>query len=153
MSYTDDTWENKILTPRRTWADDKLQMRLDVPFENGARIHIALVGSRETGLVAHVGLVCIDKKKSGDYHGEMDSNPWLKWLEEKVLPTLQGGVPVVPRSPYHMKLTADNRLASSKAMKTILADGLESHDAVPDGWLITWRQLMTVMRTDVRAGV
>jgi len=141
---TDETWANKNMTPRRTWADGGQQARLDVPSGKGARIIIAHVGSRETGLVADAGLVFVGKKKSSDYHGEMNSDLWLKWLEQKVLPKIRRGVLVVDRAPYHTKLTAETRPASSKMRKADLADWLESHDAVPDGLPTTWRQWMTV---------
>jgi len=142
--YTDETWANKNMTPRRTWADGGLQAQLEVPSGKGARIIIAHVGSRETGLEADAGLVFVGKKKSGDYHGEMNSDLWLKWPEQTVLPKIPGGVLVVNCAPYHMKLTAETRPASSKMRKADLADWLKSHDAVPDGWPTTWRQSMTV---------
>jgi len=132
------------MTPRRTWADGGLQARLDVPSGKGARIIIAHVGSRETGHVADAGLVFVGKKKSGDYHGEMNSDLWLKWLKQKVLPKIRGAVLVVDRAPYHTKLTTETRPASSKMRKADLADWLESQDAVPDEWPTTWRQSMTV---------
>jgi len=135
--YSDETWANKNMTPRRTWADGGLQAQLDVPSGKGAWIIIAHVGSRETGLVAEAGLVFVGKKKAGDYHGEMNSDLWLKWLEQTVLPKIRGGVLVVDRAPYHMKLTAETRLVSSKIRKADLADWLESYDAVPDYWPTT----------------
>ena len=78
-----------------------------MPSGKGARIIIVNVGSRETGLVADAGLVFVGKKKSGDYHGEMNSDLWLKWLEQKVRPKIRGSVLVVDRAPYHMQLTAE----------------------------------------------
>ena len=142
--YTDETGANKNMTSRRTWADGGLQARLDVPSGKGARIIIAHVGLRETGLVAAAGLVFVGKNKSGDNHREMNTDLWLKWLEQNVLPKIRGGVLVVDRAPYHTKLTAETRPASSKMRKADLANWLESHDAVPDGWPTTWRQSMTV---------
>ena len=74
----------------------------------------------------------------------MNSDLWLKWLEQTVLPKIRGGVLVVDRAPYHMKLTAETLPAPSKMRKTDLADWLESHDAVPNGSPTTRRQSMTV---------
>jgi len=103
----------KNMTPRRMWKDGGLQASLDLPSGKGARIIIAHVGSRETGILADAGLVLVGKKKSGDYHGEMKSDLCLKWLEQRDLPKTRGGVLVFDRVPYHMKLTADTRPASS----------------------------------------
>jgi len=94
--------------------------------------------------VAAARLVLVGEKKSGDYHGEMNSDLWLNWLKQKVLPKIRGGVLVVDRAPYHMKLTAETLPAPSKMRKADLADWLESHDAVPAGWPTTWRQSVTV---------
>jgi len=110
--YTDETWANKNMTPSRTWNDRSLRTRLNVPSGKGARIIVAHVGSRDSGLVQDAGLVFLGKKKTGDYHGEMNSDLWLKWLEDKVLDKIQGGVLVVDRAPYHMRLTAESRPAS-----------------------------------------
>eukprot|EP00170_Pyropia_yezoensis_P003027 contig_12710_g3034 len=138
--YTDETWASKNMTPSRTWNDGNLRARLNVPSGKGGRIIIAHVGSRSTGLVKDAALVFIGKKKTGDYHGEMNSQVWLKWLQDSVLPKMKGGVLVVDRAPYHMVLTDDTRPASSKLRKAELADWLEAYDAVSREWEADWRQ-------------
>jgi len=35
----------------------------------------------------------------------MNSAVWLKWLQDQVLPKIDGGVLVVDRAPFNMKLT------------------------------------------------
>ena len=57
-------------------------------------------------------LVFLVKKMTGEYHGQMNSDLYLKWLREKVLQKVQGGVLVVNRAPQDMKLTAESRPAS-----------------------------------------
>jgi len=137
--YTDETWANKNMTPGRIWTDNSSRARLNVPSGKGARIIIAHVGSRKTGLVPGASLVFKGKKKRGDYHGEMNSAVWLKWLQDQVLPKIGGGVLVVDRAPYRMKLTEESRPANSSMKKGQLADWLEEHDAAPTNWPPTWR--------------
>jgi len=143
--YTDETWANKNMTPSRTWTDRSLRARLNVPSSKGARIIVAHVGSRDSELVQDSSLVFLGKKKTGDIHGEVNSDLWLKWLGDKVLDKIQRGVLVVDRAPYHMKLTAESRPASSKMRKAEVVAWLEQHEAVPEDWSATWRQQKTVL--------
>jgi len=138
--YTGETWANKNMTPRRIWTDKSSRARPNVPSGKKALIIIAYVGSRKTGLVPGASLVFKGKKKTGDYHGEMNSAVWLKWLQDQVLPKIGGGVLVVDRAPYHMKLTGESRPDNSSMKKSQLADWLEEHDAAPTNWPPTWRQ-------------
>jgi len=55
--YTDETWANKNMTPRRIWRDKASRARLNVPSGKEARIIIAHFGSRKTGLVPGSSLV------------------------------------------------------------------------------------------------
>jgi len=142
--YTDETWANKNMTPGRIWTDKSSRARQNVPSGKGARIIIVHVGSRRTGLVPGASLVFKGKKKTGDYHGEMNSAVWLKWLQDQVLPKIGGGVLVVDRAPYHMKLTEESRPANSSMKKSQLADWVEEHDASPTNWPPTWRHAKTV---------
>jgi len=78
---------------------------MQVPPGKCGRLIVAHVRSRETGLVADAALVFIGQKGSGDYHKEICSEVWLKWLEETVLLKVSGGVLVFHRAPYHLVLT------------------------------------------------
>jgi len=142
--YTDETWANKNMTPSRTWTERSLRARLNVPSGKGARIIVAHVGSRDSGLVQDASLVFLGKKKTGDYHGEMNSVLWLKWFGDKVLDNILGGVLVVDRAPYHMKLTAESRQASSKMRKAEVVAWHEQPEAVPEDYSATWRKKKTV---------
>lgn len=141
--YTDETWANKNMSVYRSWTDGTLQTRMPVRSGKGGRLIVAHVGSRETGLVADAGLVFIGQKGSGDYHKEMCSDVWLKWLEEKVLPKIAGGVLVIDTAPYHLVLTPESAPAGSKLRKAELAEWLESHDVVPADWEDGWKQSRT----------
>jgi len=139
------------MTPGRIWTEKSSRARLNVPSGKRARIIIANVGSRKTGLVPGASPVFKGKKKTGDYHGEKNSAVWLKWLQDQVLPKIGGGVLVVDRAPYHMKMTKESRLANSSMKKSQLADWLEEHDAAPTNWPPTWRQARTMAQMRAQA--
>jgi len=142
---------NKNITPGRIWTEKSSRARLNVPSGKGARIIIAHVGSRKTGLVPGASLVFKGTKKTGGYHGETNSAVWLKWLQDQVLPKIGGGVLVVDRAPYHMKLTEKSRPTNSSMKKSQLADWLEEHDAAATNWPPTWRQAETVAQMRAQA--
>ena len=62
--YTDETWANTNMTPGRIWTDKSSRARLNVPSGKGARIIIAHVGSRKTGLVPGASLCGINNVSS-----------------------------------------------------------------------------------------
>lgn len=95
------------------WADLDGHLLSHVPSGKGAQVIIALVESRETGLLQGASFVFKGKKQTGDYHGEMNSAVWLKWLPDKLFPKICGGVLVVDRAPYHMNLVDNSRPATS----------------------------------------
>jgi len=139
------------MTPRRIWTDKSSRARLKVPSRKRARIITAYVKSRKTGLVPGASLVFKGKNKTSDYHCEMNSAVWLKWLQDQVLPKIGGGVLVVDRAPYHMKLSEESRPANSSMKKSQLADWLEEHDAAQTNWPPTWRQAKTVAHVRAQA--
>ena len=132
--YTDETWANKNMSVYRSWNDGTLNSRIKVPSGKGGRIIIAHVGSRETGLVDGASLVFIGKKKTGDYHYEMNSDRWLEWLKDDVFPKMHGGVLMIDRAPYHLVRTESTRPANTKMRKAEVAAWLRAHDCVPEEW-------------------
>jgi len=148
--YTDETCANKNMSVYRSWNDGNLRSRLDQPSGKGGRIIIAHVCSRETGLLQGAGLSFLGKKSTSDYHKEMNGPFRLKWLEDDVFPKISDGVLVIDWAPYHVTLTDDARLASTKMKKAKFAEWLVRHDAVPHSCLSQdCRQLKT--KADMKA--
>jgi len=139
--YTDETWANKNMSVYRNWTDGTMRTRMPVPSGTGGRLIVAHAGSRKTGLVTDAALVLIGQKGSKDYHKEMFSEVWLKWLEKTDFPKISGGILVVEKAPYHLVLTPETAPARSKLRKAELAAWLESHDVVIGGSVIVliWR--------------
>jgi len=61
--YTDETWANKNMTPTRTWTARSLRARLTMTSGKGARIIVAHVGSRDSGLVQDACLVFLARRR------------------------------------------------------------------------------------------
>jgi len=141
--YTDETWLNKNMTSYRTWNDGTSDASLKVPSGKGGRIIVAHVGSRKTGLVDGAAWVFVGTKNSGDYHAEMKSTSWLKWLEESVLPKIRSGVLVIDRAPYHLVRNEATRPAASRFRKDQFADWLEAHNLILAEWGPQWRTTCT----------
>lgn len=147
--YTDEAWANKNISVYPSWTDGTLRTRVPVPSGKGGRLIVAHVGSRETGLVRDAALVFVGKKGKGDYHKEMCSEVWLKWLKESVFPKISGGVLVVDRAPYHLVRTPETTPAGYKLRKAELAQWLITHQVVPADWEAGWQQART--RAEMKA--
>jgi len=132
--YTDETWENRNMSVYRSWNGGSLNSRIKVPSGKGGRIIVAHMGSRETGLVEGASLVFIGKKKTGDYHYEMNSGRWLEWLKDDVFPKIHSGVLVIDRAPYHLVRTENTRPANTKMRNMEVAAWRRPHDCVPQEW-------------------
>jgi len=78
------------MSPARTWTTGNWRARLNVLSVKGPQIFIAHVGCRSSRLLDGAGLLFVEKKKTGDYHGEMCSDFLLKWLENQILPQIRG---------------------------------------------------------------
>ncbi|XP_045202333.2 uncharacterized protein LOC123555810 [Mercenaria mercenaria] len=97
--YTDETFVHSSHTFHRSWQSDHVGLR--VPFRKGQRMIIVHAGT-ETGFVKGAELVFKSQSHTGDYHDEMNSTNFMKWLQEKLLPNLpQRSVLIVDNAPYH----------------------------------------------------
>jgi len=131
------------MTSYRSWNDGTSDASLKVTSGKGGRIIVAHAGSRKTGLADGAAWVFVCKKNSGDYHVEMNSTPWLKWLEESALPKILSGVLVIDRAPYHLLRNETTRPAASRFRKDQFAYWLEVHDLVLAEWGPHWRNTCT----------
>lgn len=114
-----------------------------MPSGKGGRIIVAHVGSRKPGLVDGSAWVFVGKKNSADFHAEMNSTSWLRWLEENVMEKIRGGVLVIDWAPYHLVQNEATRPVGSKFRKADIADWLERHGKVRPEWGPDWRRTCT----------
>ncbi|GFR22411.1 DDE_3 domain-containing protein [Trichonephila clavata] len=108
--YLDETWVNEGHSETRVWQDtiikssyeassSNLTVGLTAPKGKGRRLIITHIGSKE-GFVRDAADIFIGKK-SGDYHEEMDGNPFETWFET-IMPKLKLQIIIVmDNAPYH----------------------------------------------------
>lgn len=101
-----ETYVNSVHTVSRCWQKDDIGMR--VPFGIGQRLIIVNAGS-EKGFVPGASLVFKAHSSTGDYHDEMNSTNFQKWLAEKRVPKLEERTGlVIDNAPNH-NVQADKR--------------------------------------------
>jgi len=124
--YQDETWVTKNMTPLRAWLDENREGAPSLPQGKGQRTIICNIGN-EDGFVEQARLIYRGKKalKNSDYHTEMNSEVFQKWMENNVFGAVPAGsVIVLDRATYHMKLTEDSKPAPSNFTKENFANWL-----------------------------
>ena len=97
--YTDETFVHTSHSAKRSWQSEEFAMK--VPFSKGSRYIIVHAGS-VSGFIDGAELIFKAKTTTGDYHNEMNSSNFMKWLQNQLIPNLQPNtVLVVDNAPYH----------------------------------------------------
>lgn len=97
--YTDETFIHSSHTTRLSWQSEDLSVL--PPFSKGERLIIVHAGC-EKSFINDASLVFKSKSATGDYHHEMNSENFMKWVKEKLLPNIPpNSVLVVDNAPYH----------------------------------------------------
>lgn len=98
--YVDDTYIHSSHTTPHSWYDSTgAGTRAPVSKEN--RLIIVHAGG-EAGFVPDALLIYKSSAQTGDYHGEMNSDIFIKWLREKLTPNSQPrSVLVLDNASYH----------------------------------------------------
>lgn len=98
--YLDETWVDSNITFQKCWQSPDIHGVLpDINSKN--RLIIVDIGS-EDGFLEGGRLVYRANTANGDYHGQMNSNNFEKWIRERVIPNLPvESVVVIDNAPYH----------------------------------------------------
>ena len=124
--YTDETWVNAHHTNDYIWLDKDGQGGWKVPSGKGSRLIVLHAGGGE-GWVEGADLVFLSKTNSADYHDEMNSEHYIEWLMEQLLPTLQGpSVIVLDNVSYHNK--QKDKAPTTKDRKADIKKWLDEHN-------------------------
>ncbi|CAH1381968.1 unnamed protein product, partial [Tenebrio molitor] len=84
--YLDETWVFANGTVRRSWQDEDVRSVKKITGE-GDRYIVVNAGNSH-GFIEGAGLIFKSKKKSLDYHSEMNAETFEEWLQDKLLPAL-----------------------------------------------------------------
>ncbi len=122
--YLDETFINKNHSCRFTWYLDKDGPWVNKPSGVGPRL-IVVHAITKDGWVENGQLVFEAKKRTGDYHGQMNWDNFSKWFESQLLPNIPPeSVIICDNAKYH-NVYADGFFPSKSGTKKKLRQWLE----------------------------
>jgi transposase len=99
-------------------------------------------GNNVTGWIARTFKHWKGTSKEEDYHGNMDSNSFQKWVIEYMELAAARSVLVIDRAPYHVQLTDDTRRAVTSMSRPQLAQWLLDHHVLDDNGVPYSREIL-----------
>ena len=103
LIFMDETWVNAHHTLNYIWIDNDEVAGFKVPSGKGGRLIVVHAGSKD-GWVTGAELVFKSKTSSDDYHDEMNSEHYMDWFTNNLLPNVpDNSVIVIDHAPYHDK--------------------------------------------------
>jgi len=114
LIYLDETYIHSSHTSGKCWQGEGVDGVLE-PVSKGQRYIIIHAGG-DTGFVNNALLVFKSNTKSGDYHDDMNSTNFKKWVIEKLVPNLQQpSIIVMDNAPYHR--VCINKVPNTNSLK------------------------------------
>ena len=99
--YLDETYINKNHSSRFTWYLDEDGPWVNKPSGAGQRL-ILVHAITENGWVDGAELVFEAKKRTGDYHGQMNWENFSKWFLFQLIPNIEpGSIIILDNAKYH----------------------------------------------------
>ncbi len=122
--YLDETFINKNHSNQFTWYLDEDGPWVNKPSGKGPR-QIILHAITKEGWVNGAQLTFDAKKRTGDYHGQMNWDNFIKWFEGQLLPNIaKNSLIIMDNAPYHNILSEDS-FPTLKTLKEELCSWLE----------------------------
>lgn len=122
--YLDETFINRNHSNQFTWYLDEDGPDVNKPAGKGERLIVVNAITSE-GWVKNARLVFEAKKRTGDYHGQMDWGNFSKWFTEQLLPNIpENSIIVMDNASYH-NITEENTFPKSNARKEALRKWLD----------------------------
>jgi len=124
--YLDETYLNVNHSKDNTWYFEPDGPWVNKPAGKGPRLIIVHAITHQ-GWVPGAKLVFQAKQRTGDYHGQMNSENFTKWFTEQLLPHLPPrSLIVMDNAPYHNEL-AEEAFPTPKTRKAQLRQWLLTH--------------------------
>ena len=106
--YIDETYINKNYSRRQTWYLDEDGPWVNKPSGVGPRLIIVHAVTKD-GWVKGGELVFEAKKRTGDYHGQMNWDNFSKWFVDQLLPNIPAkSLIILDNARYHNVLVDDH---------------------------------------------
>jgi len=142
--YLDETFINKNHSNQFTWYLEEDGPSVNKPSGKGERV-IVINAITFDGWVNDAQLVFQAKRKTGDYHGQMDYDNFSKWFKERLLPNVpDNSIIIMDNASYH-NATEENRFPKSNARKEKLRQWLDDNE-IPWGEDMLKAELFTLCK-------
>jgi transposase len=132
--YLDETYINKNHSSQFTWYLDNDGPLVNKPSGVGPRL-IVVHAITKDGWVEGAQLVFEAKKRTGDYHGQMNWDNFSKWFKEQLLPNIPPKSLIILDNARYHNVYSDNLFPSKNSSKEQLRQWL-TRNAYP------WREDM-----------
>lgn len=120
--FLDETYIHNTYHVKSCWQS-KEEPGLYVPESAGSRWIIAHAGT-EHGFINNALLIFKSQSMSSDYHDDMNSTNFLKWMTEKLIPNLpERSLVVMDNAPYHC--TQINKPPTMSSLKNDMQQWLQ----------------------------
>jgi transposase len=117
--FLDETFINKNHSARYTWYNEQDGPWVNKPSGVGPRL-IVLNAISRGGWVQGAKLVFEAKKRTGDYHGQMNWHNFSKWFRDQLIPNLpEGALVIMDNAKYHNVLVEDFFPSSSSTKRQL----------------------------------
>jgi transposase len=143
--YLDETFINKNHSNQFTWYFDEDGPEVNKPSGKGERL-IVVNAITLDGWVNNAKLVFEAKKKTGDYHGQMDWGNFSRWFAEQLLPGIpENSIIIMDNASYH-NAAEENSFPKSNSVKENLRKWLDDKE-IPWGQDLLKTELYTLCKS------
>ena len=122
--YLDETYINKNHSNQFTWYLDEDGPWVNKPSVKGPRLIIVHAITKD-GWVNGAQLIFDAKKRTGDYHGQMNWENFSKWFEIQLLPNIPANSLIIMDNAGYHNVLADDSFPTPKTRKEELLAWLE----------------------------
>ncbi len=125
--YLDETYINKNHSNRFTWYLEEDGPWVNKPSGKGPRL-IIINAITKDGWIEGAKLFFQAKKRTGDYHGQMDWENFSKWLINQLLPNIPANSVIIMDNAKYHNVLVDNAFPTSKTLKREMQEWLTKND-------------------------